>query len=50
MKLAKSCGLTVHECFIKTIKDKNFYVVERYDREKTTDSGQEYIKKIFAKY
>lgn len=34
MKLAKACGLSTPECFIKTIKDKNFYVVERYDREK----------------
>ena len=33
MKLAKSCGLNTPECFIKTIKDKSFYVVERYDRE-----------------
>lgn len=34
MKLAKACGLNAPECFIKTIKDKKFYVVERYDREK----------------
>ena len=34
MKLAKACGLNAPECFIKTINDKKFYVVERYDREK----------------
>lgn len=33
MKLAKACGLNTPDCFIKTIKDKSFYVVERYDRE-----------------
>lgn len=34
MKLAKACGLNAPDCFIKTLKDKSFYVVERYDREK----------------
>ncbi len=34
MKLAKACGLNVPECFIARIKDKSFYVVERYDRIK----------------
>jgi serine/threonine-protein kinase HipA len=37
MKLAKACGLNAPGCFIKTIKDKNFYVVERYDREKSDE-------------
>lgn len=37
MKLAKACGLNVPGCFIKTIKDKNFYIVERYDREKNDE-------------
>lgn len=34
MKLAKACGLNTPDCFIKKIKDKSFYVVERYDRKK----------------
>ncbi|MBE6451601.1 MAG: type II toxin-antitoxin system HipA family toxin [Alphaproteobacteria bacterium] len=33
MKLAKACGLNAPTCYIKTIKDKKFYVVQRYDRE-----------------
>lgn len=37
MKLAKACGLNAPVCFIKTINDKNFYVVERYDREKNDE-------------
>lgn len=37
MKLAKACGLNAPECFIKTIKEKKFYVVERYDREKNDE-------------
>ncbi len=34
MKLADACGLKVAECFVKKIKDKSFYVVKRYDRQK----------------
>lgn len=33
MRLAKACGLNVAKCDILTLKDRHFYVTERFDRE-----------------
>lgn len=33
MRLAKACGINVAKCDILTLKDRHFYVTERFDRE-----------------
>lgn len=37
MQLAKNIGLPVPDTFIYTLKDKNFYLVKRYDRQHLND-------------
>ncbi len=48
MQLAKKCGLTVPNTFIKTFCDIPFYVVERYDRKQEGDTWQRIHQEDFC--